>query len=103
MPVMSSYVLLLLLLSLFSGVRLCVTLWTAAHQAPLSTGFSRQGYWGGWPCPPPRGLPNSGTEPVPLKSLALAVGFFTNTAIWEIPNLTPSSQGYGISSGHVWM
>ena len=25
------------------------TLWTAAHQAPLSTGFSRQGYWSGWP------------------------------------------------------
>ena len=28
----------------FSRVRLCATLWSAAHQAPLSTGFSRQGY-----------------------------------------------------------
>ena len=27
--------------------------WTVAHQAPLSTGFSRQKYWSGWPCPPP--------------------------------------------------
>ena len=29
----------------FSHVQLCVTLWTAAHQAPLSTGFSRQEHW----------------------------------------------------------
>ena len=40
--------LLLLLLSQFSYVRLYVTLWTAAHQAPLSTGFSRQEYWSGF-------------------------------------------------------
>ena len=32
-------------LSRFSCVRLCVTLWTAAHQAPLSTGFSKQEHW----------------------------------------------------------
>ena len=36
--------LLLLLLSHFSRVRLCVTSWTPAHQAPLSTEFSRQEY-----------------------------------------------------------
>ena len=36
---------LLLLLSRSSHVRLCATLWTAALQAPLSTGFSRQEYW----------------------------------------------------------
>ena len=29
-------------LSRFSRVRLFVTLWTIAHQAPLSLGFSRQ-------------------------------------------------------------
>ena len=45
--------LLLLLLSRFSRVRLCATLWTAAHQAPLSTGFSRQEYWSGLPFPSP--------------------------------------------------
>ena len=45
--------LLLLPLSRFSRVRLCATLWTAAHQAPLSTGFSRQEYWSGLPFPPP--------------------------------------------------
>ena len=27
-----------------------VTLWTVAHQAPLSMGFSRQEYWCGLPC-----------------------------------------------------
>ena len=37
--------LLLLLLSRFSCVRLCVTLETAAHQAPPSLGFSRQEHW----------------------------------------------------------
>jgi len=32
---------MLLLLSHFSRVQLCATPWTAAHQAPLSTGFSK--------------------------------------------------------------
>ena len=37
------------MLSHFSRVRLCATLWTAAHQAPLSAGFSRQEYWSALP------------------------------------------------------
>ena len=41
--------LLLLLRSRFSRVRVCVTPWTAAHQAPPSLGFSRQEYWSGLP------------------------------------------------------
>ena len=44
---------LLLLLSHFSHVRLCVTPETAAHQAPLSLGFSRQEHWSGSPFPSP--------------------------------------------------
>ena len=32
-----------------------VTPWTVAHQAPLSTEFSRQEYWSGLPCPFSRG------------------------------------------------
>ena len=39
------------LLSRFSHVRLCVTPWTAAPQAPPSMGFSRQEYWSGVPSP----------------------------------------------------
>ena len=45
---------LLLLLSCFSCVRLCVTPETAAHQAPPSLGFSRQEHWSGLPFPSPR-------------------------------------------------
>ena len=45
--------LLLLLLSHFSRVRLCVTPEMAAHQAPPSLGFSRQGHWSGLPFPSP--------------------------------------------------
>ena len=37
----------------FSRVRLLATPWTAAHQAPLSMGFSRQEYWSGVPLPSP--------------------------------------------------
>ena len=42
------------MLSHFSRVWLCATLWTAAHQAPLSTGFSRQEYWNGLLFPSPK-------------------------------------------------
>ena len=44
-----SEMLLLLLLSCFSHVRLCATPEMAAHQAPLSLGFSRQEHWSGLP------------------------------------------------------
>ena len=50
-------------LSHFSHVRLFATLWTVAHQASLSMGFSRQEYWSGLPCPPLGDLPNPGIEP----------------------------------------
>ena len=45
--------LLLLLLSRFSRVRLCATPETTAHQAPQSLGFSRQEHWSGLPFPSP--------------------------------------------------
>ena len=34
-----------------------------SHQVPLSTGFSRQEYQSGLPCPSPEDLPDPGTEP----------------------------------------
>ena len=43
----------LLLLCRFSRVQLCVTPQTAAHQAPLSLGFSRREYRSGVPSPSP--------------------------------------------------
>ena len=44
-----SLLLLLLLLSCFSRVRLCATSEMAAHQASPSLGFSRQAHWRGLP------------------------------------------------------
>ena len=64
---------------MLSHVKLFVTPWTAAHQAPLSMGFSRQEYWSGLPCPPPGDLPNPGIEPASPASSALQADFFT----WE--------------------
>ena len=46
-----------------SRVRLFVTPWAEAHQAPVSMGFSRQEYWNGLPCTPPGDLPDPGIEP----------------------------------------
>ena len=43
-------------------VQLFATPWTAASQAPLSMGFSRQEYWSGLPFSSP-GDPYSGIEP----------------------------------------
>ena len=54
-PVESSY-------SSLSHVRLSETPWTVAHQAPLSTRFSRQENWSGLPFPSPRDLSNPGIE-----------------------------------------
>ena len=49
-----------------SRVRLFVTPWTVARQAPPSMGFSRQEYWSGLPCPPPEDLPDPEIEPESL-------------------------------------
>ena len=61
-------------LSRFSCVWLFVTLWTVAHQAPLSMGFYRQEYWSGLPYPPPGDLLDQGIEPVSLNPLASQAG-----------------------------
>ena len=69
----------------FSCVRLFVTLWTVAHQVPLSMGFFRQEYWSGLPYSPLGDLPDPGIEPGSLISPALAGRFFTTSATWEAP------------------
>ena len=46
-----------------SAMSLFVTPWTVTCKAPLSMGFSRQGYWSGLPCPLPGALPDPGIEP----------------------------------------
>ena len=52
-----------------SRTRLLATPWTAAHQAPLSMGFSRQEYWSGVPLPSPFG------SPILLKKIHSHVGY----------------------------
>ena len=47
-----------------SRIRLFATLWTVAHQAPPSMGFSKQEYWSGLPFLSPRDLPDPGIEPM---------------------------------------
>ena len=65
-------------------VRLSVTPWTVAHQAPVSMEFSMQEYWIKFAFPPPGDLPDAGIKPT---SPALASGFFTT----EPPGKPPSS------------
>jgi len=71
-------------LCVFSRDWLFVTPWTVARQASLSMGFSRQEYWSGLPFLPPQNLPHPGIEPTSLSSPALAGGFFTTLATWEV-------------------
>ena len=66
-----------------SRVRLFATPWTAAYQAPLSMGFSRQGYWSGLPLPSPR------------QHIKKQRHYFDTK--------DPSCQSFGFSCSHVWM
>ena len=77
----------------FSRVQLLVTLWTVAHQAPLSMGFSQQEYWSGLPFPPPGDLPDSGIKPASIASPAL-----------QVDSLLLSQQGstFRTMIGKVW-
>ena len=74
------------MLSYSSHVRLFVTLWTVAHQTPLSMRFSRQEYWSGSPCPSPGDLPYPEIKCASNISPGLAGGFFIITANWKVPN-----------------
>ena len=68
-------------LSCFSHVRLCATLWTQRSlPAPLSMGFSGQEYWSGAPFPSTGDLPDAGIKLMSLKSPASAEMFFTSAA-----------------------
>ena len=56
--------------------QLFVTLWTVAHQAPLSMEFSRQKYWSDAPFPSPGDLPDLGIRPMSPASPVLTGRFF---------------------------
>ena len=69
---------------------LSVTLWTVAYQAPLSIGFSRQGYWSELPFPTPGIFPTQGSnvsllhwqvDSLPLGSSVKWMGWDENRAL----------------------
>ena len=76
---------IILIITHAKSLQLCMTLWTAARQAPLSMRFPRQEYWSGLLCLPSGDLPDLGIEPMSLTSPALAGEFFTTSATWEAP------------------
>ena len=55
------------MLSPFSYVHLCATLWAVACQTPLSMELSRQEYWSGLPFQPPGDLSHPGIKPSTLE------------------------------------
>ena len=57
-----------------SHPRLLATPRTAAYQAPLSMGFSRQQYWSGVPLPSPLGPPGDSNVCSYLSTTSLPVG-----------------------------
>ena len=76
----------------FSHVQLFVTLWTVAHQAPLSMGFSRQEYWGVLSFSPFRGSSRP-RDPNQVSCVScLADGFFT-TSTTSIKQPSPDVEG----------
>ena len=92
-------------LSHFSRCLTCATPGTVARQAPLSMGFSRQGYWSGLPFPPPGDLPMPGMEPTSLLSPALAGKFFTTSATWaatQILKRQESDTGWLTARYHIY-
>ena len=82
------------MLSHFSRVLLFVTLWTVAHLAPLSMGFSRQEYWSLLLCPPTGDLPDPGIEPVSLNISCIGRQIVTSTT-WEAWDIIISCNRLG--------
>ena len=68
---------------------LCDPPGTVACQAPLFMGFSRQEYWSGLPCPPPKALPNPRIKP---RSPTLQAN--------SLPSEPPGKQSPGLRGIH---
>ena len=64
-----------------SRVRLLATSWTAAYQAPLSMGFSRQEYWSGVPLPSPN--IKRKIEKKKKKSVISPVSIYLQEQLWN--------------------
>ena len=70
-----------------SCVGLFATLWSVAHQAPLSMEFPRQEYWSGLPCPSPGDFPNPGIKPGSPALQADSLASESPGEVWLIYNV----------------
>ena len=76
---------------MLSHVWLFVILWTAACQAPLSMGFSRQEHWSGLPGPPA----GESSQPRDWTQVFCFAGrFFTIWATREAPHITIMASNF---------
>ena len=86
-------------LSRFSHAQLFATLWTIACQDRVSSVHAiLQARILEWvPYPSPGDPPNQRVEPMSLMSPALAAGFFTTSATWEVPFKQAAADAAGES------
>ena len=78
------------------------TLWTIAHQPLPSMGFSRQEYWSGLPCPPPRDLPDSGIEPISPMSPAFRQFLYPLNHQGSLPAFLKSHEQRSLAGYSPW-
>ena len=78
------------------------TLWTIACQPLLSMRFSRQEYWSGLPCPPPRDLPDSGIEPISLMSPAFRQFLYPLNHQGSLPAFLKSHEQRSLAGYSPW-
>ena len=93
---------------LLSRVSLFLASRIVARQAPLSLGFSSQGFWSGLPFPTPGGSSRPRDQTRVSCGTALAGGFFTTSTTRETPGIWlqahhPSHRGGGMVSNSVWL
>ena len=74
-----------------SRIRLLVTPWTAAYQAPPSMGFSRQEYWSGLPLPSPQASLTITNSRSLLKLMCIKLVMPSNHLILSPPLVLPLS------------
>ena len=74
---------------LVSRVRLFLTAWTVACQAPLSMEFSRQEYWRGLPLSSPGDPPDPGIE---LRSPTLRADSLLSASLELISCMTATNK-----------
>ena len=84
---------------LLSRVRLFVTPWTVAHQAPLSMGFARQEHWSGSPWPPLGGSSQPRDQTQVSCTSCIARRNLYHWATWEAPSVKwghPNTSPWGV-------